>query len=108
MDILLLFFRRYLFSSRAGAVVKSMARLCWVATLIGVFSLILVSSIMNGFNRSIRIKLLGVEPHLSIVGSEAQLATIENKVDQDEVVEMNRFARQDVIIRTLDGKFSGA
>ncbi|MCB0350460.1 MAG: FtsX-like permease family protein [Bdellovibrionales bacterium] len=107
MNIFVLFFRRYLFSSRSGAVVKTMARLCWSATLIGVFSLIIVSSIMNGFNRSIRTKLLSVEPHLSIVSDENTLLAIQGQIDLDKVEELNRFARQDVIIRTLDGRFSG-
>jgi lipoprotein-releasing system permease protein len=107
MSIFILFFRRYLFSNRSGAVVKTMARLCWLATLIGVFSLIIVSSIMNGFNRSIRTKLLSVEPHLSVMTDEATLLRIQSQIGFDKIDEMNRFAKQDVIIRTLDGRFSG-
>lgn len=107
MNIFILFFQRYLFSSRSGAVVKTMARLCWLATMIGVFSLIVVSSIMNGFNRSIRAKLLSVEPHLSIVASPQVLSSIRDRISLDQIQELGQFARQDVIIRTLDGRFSG-
>lgn len=85
-----------------------MARLCWIATLIGVFSLIVVSSIMNGFNRSIRTKLLAVEPHLVVTASDENLAPVRPFIDSLSGAEKLPFAKQDVIVRTLDGHFSGA
>ncbi len=105
-------FRRYFFSKRAGALVRSLARLCLVGNAISVTALILVSSIMNGFNHSQSEKLLAVEPHLVITGAEAENRFTEflngaKGVDAREVDEIAPFESQDVIIRTLDGAFSG-
>lgn len=105
-------FRRYFFSKRAGALVRSLARLCLFGNIVSVSALILVSSIMNGFNQAQSQKLLAVEPHLVITGPNAEARFSEflssNKsVDPTEVDEIAPFETQDVIIRTLDGAFSG-
>jgi lipoprotein-releasing system permease protein len=86
-----------------------------LATLIGVFSLIVVSSVMSGFNQSIRTKLLSVEPHVAIsLSPEDDKKTglnlkesIESVLAAFEDVQVSRFAKQDVILRNLDGRFSG-
>jgi lipoprotein-releasing system permease protein len=99
-------FYRYCFSSRAGAIVRSMARISWVGTLIGVAALILISSVMNGFNRSIRTKLLAVEPHIVVTHVDPVLARAElSRIKGAHIAE---FVSQDVILRSLDGHFSGA
>lgn len=108
MDVVWIFFSRYLFSQRAGAIVRTMARLSWLATLIGVFSLVVVSSVMNGFNRSIRNKLSSVEPHLTVSGDETVRREAEVFLLSESGVEVNEYVRQDVILRTVDGRFSGA
>ncbi len=97
---------------------RKMARICWIATLVGVFSLIVVASIMNGFNRSIRTKLLSLEPHLTLSGSKAEALKAQQLIFDDiqslptgsagRGVKTNLYARQDVILRTLEGRFSGA
>lgn len=99
-------FYRYCFSSRAGSIIRSMARISWVGTLIGVAALILISSIMNGFNRSIRTKLLAIEPHLVISNVDPIFARAElTKIANAKIVD---FVAQDIILRSLDGRFSGA
>lgn len=105
-------FRRYFFSKRAGALVRSLARLCLFGNAISVTALILVSSIMNGFNQSQSEKLLAVEPHLVITGPKAEerfttFLDERHGLDAGEVDEIAPFETQDVIIRTLDGAFSG-
>ncbi len=105
------FFYRYFFSKRSGSVVRSMARISWLATMIGVFSLIVVASIMNGFNRSIRTRLLSVQPHIVVTAGgdgvdEAALKKIR-KVLTDLGLKTEPFIQQDVIVRSLDGRFSG-
>lgn len=107
MNLFLFFFQRYLFSNRGGAVIRTMARLCWVATLIGVFSLVVVASVMNGFNRSIHNKLLGVAPHISIQGTTAEIEKIKMLyANSSEITEKSDFYKQDIILRSLDGRFS--
>lgn len=67
---------------------------------------------MNGFNQAQSQKLLAVEPHLVITGSNAEarfsdFLNTNKSVDPTEVDEIAPFETQDVIIRTLDGAFSG-
>jgi lipoprotein-releasing system permease protein len=81
---------------------------------IGVMSLVVVISVMNGFNDQIRRRLLAVEPHL--------VASMPNTQSADEVkasklyqelksrpgLQTDLFENQDVIVRTVDGNFGGA
>lgn len=78
-------------------------------------ALIIVVSVMNGFNRSLRDRHLKAEPHLVVTSPKE--ATKEwfdqlERLIQDqwaaEVVEVSPFDQQDVVIRTVDGFFSGA
>ena len=62
---------------------------------------------MNGFNRSIRKKLHSVEPHLVVVGKTDDLQTAEQRLKSEPDITFNYFFRQDVILRTLDGRFAG-
>lgn len=106
-------FKRFLFSKRSGALVRFISWLCVSGIGVGAFSLIVVMSVMNGFNESIRNRLFGFEPHL----------VVDFSGDQDEIrwnnwsaewlkvnpgVEAESFERQDVIIKTVDGFFGGA
>lgn len=108
MNLNLLIFIRYLLSRRSGAVIRSMARLCFLATLIGVFSLVIVSSIMNGFNRSITKKLLNIEPHLTISSGDENFFNDDSFLKTVNSTEHYKFSKQDVILRTFEGRFSGA
>ncbi len=108
MDLFVLFFKKYFFSKRGGAVIRTMARLCWLATLIGVFSLVVVASVMGGFNRTIRNKLLSVEPHLKVSGSPSELEIVQTLELAHDFAEIGPIYEQDVILRTLDGRFSAA
>ncbi|MCB0363695.1 MAG: ABC transporter permease, partial [Bdellovibrionales bacterium] len=60
------FFVRYLFSKRAGALIRTIAKICIFGIGIGVMSLVIGLSVMNGFNGTIRERLLAVEPHLVV------------------------------------------
>ena len=60
------FFHRFLISRRAGSLVKTISRISITGIWLGVMALIVVVSVMNGFNRSIRSRLLEVEPHVVI------------------------------------------
>lgn len=90
-----------------------------MATFIGVFALIVVLGVMNGFNRNIREKLLASEAHLRVSLPSVEKTndyTIEKKVEEilgskvfgSERLSFSPFLQQDVIIKTNDGRFSGA
>lgn len=107
------FFKHYLLSKRAGALIRVISWLCIVGIMVGVMSLLVVISVMNGFNDQMRTRLFGLQPHLTIIPAIDDKFSPEgliefarkNKVDVDEVAEVDS---RDVIIRTLDGSFSGA
>jgi lipoprotein-releasing system permease protein len=106
-------FKRYFFSKRAGALVRSLARLCLIGNIIGVAALVLVLSVMNGFNKAQSDRLLSIEPHLIIKGIRAEqnlnelLEAKTTDLSRDDIVEVSNYDQQDVILRTVDGAFSG-
>ena len=77
---------------------------------IGIFGMVLILSIMAGFNKSIHQRLLSYEPHVVVYSSnlfKEELETMLNtkKVDYEQVL---RFESQDIVIRTASGLFQGA
>lgn len=100
-------FKRYFFSKRAGSIIRTLSWISVVAVSIGVTALILVMSIMNGFNDSIHGKLLGAEPHVIVFESPGILQR-SDFLNNPEVSEWSRFEQQDVILKTVDGQFAGA
>lgn len=108
------FFKHYLLSRRAGSLVRTVAWLSIAGVAIGVMSLVVVIGIMNGFNESIRKRMLAVEPHLV-----AQVPTVKSvdllkqtplftKLSADKTLQTDVYENQDVIVRTVDGLFGGA
>lgn len=106
----LLFFSHFLFSKRGGALIKIIAWLCVLGIGTGVFALVVVMSVMNGFNTSIRTRTLSVEPHLVISVRDAS-ADAEQKATswlQDMKYTFDYTDTQDVILRTQSGTVQGA
>ena len=107
-------FRHYLLSKRAGALIRTVAWLCMVGVGLGVMALVVVISVMNGFNDSIRKRLLAVEPHLvvKIPGIESVEKLRDNPIYKElrarKDTQTEIFENQDVILRTVDGIFGGA
>jgi lipoprotein-releasing system permease protein len=107
-------FRHYLLSRRAGSLIRTVAWLCMVGVGLGVMALVVVTSVMNGFNDQIRRRLLAVEPHLvvripGVTEPEAlknHALFLELKKRPDFTVDV--YENQDVILRTVDGLFQGA
>lgn len=107
------FFKQFLLSRRAGSLVRTIAWLSIVSVSIGVFALVVVVSVMNGFHDSIRKRLLAAEPHLVVNLSTAPssgfgLSDQAFNFVKAEGGEFDLIDRQDVVIRTSDGVFSGA
>ncbi len=103
------FFYRFLLSPRAGSLVKTIARICIVGVWLGVTSLIIVVSVMNGFNKSIEERLLQVEPHLFLKFSglsktdEMLAHPVVTRLKQTDVKLFSPVSQQDVILRTEEG-----
>lgn len=103
-------FKSYLLSKRSGSLIRTIAWFCMLGIAVGVMSLILVVSVMNGFNDAMRARLLAIEPQLVIqVDKTRAQKDIEAVIRKDPLVtQVFQFESQDVIVRTVDGLFSGA
>ena len=73
-----LFILRYLWSSTKGSTVKTIALISVGGIGIGVLAMVVVLSVMAGFDEAIKTRLLGVEPHL-IVDSSVPDAQEQNR-----------------------------
>ncbi len=79
----------------------------------GVLSLIVVVSVMAGFHQVIRERLLWLEPHVVVhlsrapAASNDEFATVQKASRGFDLSEFVKVDSQDVIVRTLDGVFSG-
>lgn len=102
-----LFIFRYLLSKSKGSLVRIMAILSVGGIGIGVTAMIVILSVMEGFDGNIKERLLGVEPHLVIGYAQPELKDqIQELVGAN--AEVLPFAHQDVLIWTVDGLHSGA
>lgn len=100
-------FRNYMLSPRSGALVRVISWHCILGVGMGVAALIIVLSVMSGFNASIRGKMLSVEPHLVVShkDEESVLKVLNNFGSGVESVD--RFEHQDMILRSGEGVFGG-
>lgn len=102
-----LFVQRYLLSRTRGSVVRVIAIISVVGVTLGVAAMITVLSVMQGFNKSMEARLLGVEPH--IVFSKMDKFEAEKIQEQlGDRGQITAYEKQDVIVRTGEGVFEGA
>lgn len=112
--MIFLFFRNFLFSKRAGSVLKRTSYLTTVALILSISSLIIVMSVMTALNKNIQNRTLSVEPHFSIQFLKAKnTEELKNhpayvKIQTHPEWRFHFTEIQDVILRTIDGKFKGA
>lgn len=91
--------------------VKVIAWINLIGVSISVAALILVTSVMNGFNASIEKNLLDVQPHLLIQApaEKVDLKELKNRVAESLTTyqRLSLFESQDLVLRTIDGNFGG-
>ena len=106
-------FRHFIFSQRAGALIKRISWLSLVGITISVTAFLVVLFVMNGMNASIKKRILGLEPHLYVqvagVKSAAVIETLPvfQRIKENPENKAYVYESQDVIIRTQDGQFRG-
>lgn len=107
-------FKHYLFSRRAGALIRSVAIICVLGVGVGVMALIIVMSVMNGFNDSLKARMLAVEPHLvvTIPGvndfESVRQHVITTGLQARSDLTTRPYETQEVMLRTDEGLFDGA
>lgn len=72
---------RYTRAKRKNHFISFISLTSMVGIALGVAALIVVLSVMNGFQKELRTRILGVASHLEITGSNNQLADWENVVE---------------------------
>ncbi|WP_413561427.1 FtsX-like permease family protein [Bdellovibrio sp. HCB209] len=107
-------FRHFIFSKRAGALIRRIAFLSIGGITVSVTAFLIVLFVMNGMNASIRKRILGLEPHLyvTVPGSQNAKALethpVFSRIKEDTTTQAYIYETQDVILRTQDGQFRGA
>ncbi|MBC7370265.1 MAG: ABC transporter permease, partial [Bdellovibrionaceae bacterium] len=108
------FFSHFIFSKRAGALVRRLAWLSVGAIALSVTAFLIVIFVMNGMNASIHKRILSLEPHLYVTvngvtkGSLLELHPVYQRLQEFTENKSYVYESQDVIVRTMDGQFHGA
>lgn len=102
------FLKAYMFSKKAGSHVKKMAWISLVGIFVGSFSLVLVLSVMSGFNRSIESRLLKHEPHLVVKFNEDKSSVESLKKYFRPSDRLQMYESQDLILKSINGSLGGA
>lgn len=108
------FFKRFIFSPRAGSLIRRISWLSLVAITVSVSAFLIVLFVMNGMNESIQKRIMSLEPHLVIQKKGAlkefdiQNEEIFKKIKTLDRPQFATYENQDVILRTIDGQFRGA
>lgn len=101
--------QHYVFSKRAGSLIKTVALISIFGVALGLFALVLVMSVMNGFSHSIERRLLAVEPHLvvSLPGAKSETDLKGSEAGKwlyaQPQLRVDFFEEQDVILRSVEG-----
>lgn len=95
-----------MFSKRAGSFIRILSWISISGISIAMMALVIVASVMNGFNGSLKNRMMRAEPDLVVFGNfnEDQRLEFKNKKD---VVSVEAFIQSDVVIKTLEGAFGG-
>ncbi|MFM6930598.1 MAG: FtsX-like permease family protein [Bdellovibrio sp.] len=107
-------FRHFIFSKRAGALIRRIAMLSMVGITISVTAFLIVLFVMNGMNASIKKRIISLEPHLYITVPEIKSSkTLEthpvySRLKEDSANQAYVYETQDVILKSQDGQFRGA
>jgi lipoprotein-releasing system permease protein len=100
-----LFLKKLVLSNRSGSLVKRITILSFIAISLSLTAFFIVLFVMNGMNKNIKSRIMALEPHITTVNTEAQIADIEKILDRSDFLKYQTF---DLILRTIDGQFRGS
>ena len=108
------FFRHFIFSQRAGSLIRKIAWLSIVSISLSVSAFLIVLFVMNGMNYSIQKRIVALEPHLTVFMAGVkdipllELQPVYSHLKQKSDLEVSLYESQDVILRSAEGQFRGA
>ncbi|MES3037924.1 MAG: hypothetical protein V4736_08460, partial [Bdellovibrionota bacterium] len=106
MHLSLEFLKAFVFSKRAGSLVRRLAFLSVIGITVSTTAFFVVLFVMNGMNDSIRKRILALEPHVTVMKSTPDALRV--LTEDPAVAKAFPAERQEVILRTFDGQFRGA
>ncbi|RKZ07880.1 hypothetical protein DRQ05_02455, partial [bacterium] len=94
---------KYLRSKKRSGFISRVALIAVAGTFVGVATLIIVLSLMNGFENELRSRIVGFNTHVLVFartpGAWAAIDTVETKINEiPEVLHISRFVRGESII----------
>lgn len=100
------FLKKLVLSDRSGSLIKRISILSFFAIVISLTAFFMVLFIMNGMNRNIKTRIMGLEPHLTTINNFSQNADVLSEVTgAQNTIQYQKF---DLILRTIDGQFRGS
>ncbi len=98
---------RFMFSKRAGSYVRTMSWLSVSSVSLSLAALIIITSVMSGFNDSMLKRIVQAEPDL-VVSNTGDESKILSSLKAIGVISQQKVVQHDVIVKTIDGSFGGA
>ncbi|HPI41136.1 MAG TPA: hypothetical protein PLJ21_10055, partial [Pseudobdellovibrionaceae bacterium] len=106
------FFFKLIFSRRANALIRRIAKITVIGMALSLTSFLLVLFIMNAMNEKTKSRVVSIEPHLVIRKVDGSMIldsdSIWEKIKSIEFAEAYPFESQDIILRSSDGQIHGA
>lgn len=91
---------RYVLAPRGHHLVAFLSRVSWLGLVISVALLLLVLSVMNGFEREMRERILGLVPHIILSANNGDISNADvQKVinDHKDIESVTRFAQISIL-----------
>ncbi len=102
---------RYLKSKRKEGFISVIAIFSFIGIMIGVATLIIVMSVMNGFRYELIERILGINSHLTVYSKEHKIANYQNLVEQikkiDGVIYANPIIESQAMLSTKNKNAGG-
>lgn len=106
-------FKQFIFSKRAGALIKRLSWISLIQIFLSLFAFVMVLSVMNGMNLSIADRVNALEPDLTLEVDQVrttaalEIQPVISRLRENPNIKVDFFEQSDVILRTMDGFYRG-
>ena len=100
------FLKKLVLSDRSGSLIKRISVLSFFAIVLSLTAFFIILFVMNGMNRNIKTRIMGLEPHLTSINNFSQNADVLSEVTGAKTT--IQYQKFDLILRTIDGQFRGS
>ena len=106
-------FKQFVFSRRAGALIKRLSWISLVQIFLSLFAFVIVLSVMNGMNSSIAERVNNLEPEITVEVDQVkttaalEIMPVISRLRENPNHQVDFFETSDVVLRTMDGLYRG-